>query len=131
MRIVLICDDYLPNSTRVSAKMMHELACEFLRQGHESIVICPNNGVDVKKITHIKLDGVDIFNFPNGKVKDTSKFKRAINESLLSINAWRHLSTVIKNKKIDGVVYYSPSIFFGPLVKKIKNYWHCKSYLIL
>ncbi|ECF6076613.1 glycosyltransferase family 4 protein [Salmonella enterica subsp. houtenae] len=131
MRIVLICDDYLPDSTRVSAKMMHELACELLRQGHESIVICPNNGTDVKKITHLKLDGVDIFKFPNGKVKDTFKVKRAINESLLSINAWRYLAAEIKNKKIDGVVYYSPSIFFGPLVKRIKSYWHCKSYLIL
>lgn len=32
MRIALICDDYLPDSTRVSAKMMHELACELLEK---------------------------------------------------------------------------------------------------
>ncbi|EGH1078213.1 glycosyltransferase family 4 protein, partial [Escherichia coli] len=42
-----------------------------------------------------------------------------------------YLSSEIKRKKIDGVIYYSPSIFFGAFVKKIKKYWKCKSYLIL
>lgn len=44
MRIALICDDYLPDSTRVSAKMMHELACEILKKGHDPIVFCPMGG---------------------------------------------------------------------------------------
>ncbi|EES8706318.1 glycosyltransferase family 4 protein [Escherichia coli] len=37
----------------------------------------------------------------------------------------------MRETKIDGVVYYSPSIFFGKLANKIKENWHCKSYLIL
>ncbi|MTH47365.1 glycosyltransferase family 4 protein [Intestinirhabdus alba] len=130
MRLALICDDYLPNSTRVSAKMMHELACELLRQGHDPIVLCPNGG-ESKKVIPLCLDGITIYRFPNGRTKDTTKLKRAFNESLLSFNAWLFLSKEIKNKEIEGVIYYSPSIFFGPLVKKIKNIWHCKSYLIL
>lgn len=130
MRIALICDDYLPDSTRVSAKMMHELACEILKKGHEPVVFCPNGGVE-KKLTVMDLDGVLVYRYPNGPTKDVSKIKRALNESLLSFNAWRFLSKVIKDKKIDGVIYYSPSIFFGDFVKKITNLWSCKSYLIL
>ncbi|MBV2395622.1 glycosyltransferase WbuB, partial [Escherichia coli] len=55
----------------------------------------------------------------------------AINESMLSFNAWRFIGKYIRETKIDGVVYYSPSIFFGKLANKIKENWHCKSYLIL
>ena len=35
------------------------------------------------------------------------------------------------NQKIDGVIWYSPSIFWGPLVKRLKAHFQCKSYLIL
>ncbi|MDM2827714.1 glycosyltransferase family 4 protein [Citrobacter sp. Cpo089] len=129
MRIALICDDYLPHSTRVSAKMMHELACELLCKGHEPVVICPDD--KIKSLDILKLDGVTIYKFPNGSIKDVSKFYRAINESALSFNAWRFVSKHLSEDKIDGIVYYSPSIFFGPLVKKIKQKHRCKSYLIL
>lgn len=33
MHLVLIIDDYLPHSTRVGAKMFHELALELLSRG--------------------------------------------------------------------------------------------------
>jgi glycosyltransferase involved in cell wall biosynthesis len=35
------------------------------------------------------------------------------------------------NFKWDGIVWYSPSIFFGPLVKKIKKKSTCRAYLIV
>lgn len=129
MRIALICDDYLPDSTRVSAKMMHELACEILRKGHEPIVICPTDRY--KRLDIIGLDGITVYRFPNGSVKGISKFQRAINETSLSFRAWRSLKDQLRENRIDGVIYYSPSIFFGSLVRKIKKHWNCKSYLIL
>lgn len=129
MRIALICDDYLPNSTRVSAKMMHELACELLRKGHEPVVICPSDEAKTLKI--MRLDGITIYKFPNGAIKGVSKISRAINESMLSFNAWWFIRKYVNEERFDGVVYYSPSIFFGSLVRKIKKSCHCKSYLIL
>lgn len=41
MKLALIIDDYLPNSTRVGAKMFHELAQEFIQRGHDVTVITP------------------------------------------------------------------------------------------
>ena len=35
------------------------------------------------------------------------------------------------DSKIDGVVWYSPTIFWGPLIKRLKQRFHVKSYLIL
>ncbi len=127
MRLVLICDDYLPDSTRVSAKMMHELATELSFRGHEVVVLCPS-----KSQSEIStIDGIQVYKFKSGSIKDVSKFRRAINESLLSVKAWYVYRHYLKMNKIDGVVYYSPSIFFGFLVSLIKREWGCKSYLIL
>lgn len=131
MRLALICDDYLPNSTRVSAKMMHELALELTRKGHEPIVITPADSFQKQKLSINKLDGVSIYRFRSGKLKDVSKIKRAFNESLLSIKAWDAIKEDIRDKRFDGIIYYSPSIFFGGLVCKLKKIWKCPSYLVL
>jgi len=131
MRLALIIDDYLPDSTRVGAKMMHELALELARQGHLPFVITPGLPSQPSPLEEDELDRVQVLRFRCGPLKDTPKVQRAINESLLSWRAWRALSGRIKSERIDGVVYYSPSIFFGPLVRKIKKVWKCPSYLIL
>ena len=130
MKLLLVIDDYLPGSTRVGAKMMHELAIELQRLGHSPLVVTPNS--NQKVLLHRELfDGIQILRFRSGAIKDTSKLKRAFNESLLSIRGWHAISSVIKNEKIDGVIFYSPSIFFGSLVAKVKKIWGCPSYLIL
>lgn len=133
MRLALLVDDYLPRSTRVAAKMMHELALELINSGHEPVVITPiNNCLNNQRLHETLHDGVTVWYFKNGQLKDIPKVKRAINESLLSFNAWRAISSKLKNEnEFDGIIYYSPSIFFGPIVKLIKKSCNCKSYLIL
>lgn len=131
MHLAFIIDDYLPESTRVGSKMLHELALDFIANGHEVTVITPNVNLQPKKLDVIQIDGVNIWRFANGPVKDVSKIKRAINETLMSFNAWRAISSNVTIDTFDGVVYYSPSIFFGSLVRKIKNKCECKAYLIL
>jgi glycosyltransferase involved in cell wall biosynthesis len=131
MRLALIIDDYLPDSTRVGAKMMHELALELARQGHHPFVITPGLPSQPSALEENELDQVPVLRFRSGPLKDIPKIQRAVNESLLSWRAWRALSGRIKSEKIDGVIYYSPSIFFGPLVRKIKHAWKCPSYLVL
>lgn len=130
MRIALICDDYLPHSTRVSAKMMHELALELLSRGYSPVVLTPDSGIQ-SNYKFEQLDGVDVLRFRNGKIKDVPKIQRAINETLLSYNGWKVVKRYFRNSNIDGVIYYSPSIFFGPLVRNIKKRWSCPSFLIL
>jgi glycosyltransferase involved in cell wall biosynthesis len=131
MNFAFIIDDYLPESTRVGAKMLHELALEFISLGHKVTVITPNIKANAVKLDVNELDGVTIWRFANGPVKDVGKIKRAINETLMSFNAWRAIASNINRDTFDGVVYYSPSIFFGSLVNKIKRKCRCKSYLIL
>ena len=129
MRICIIVDDYMPSSIKIAAKMMHELACELVHLGHKVSVVTPNSTVSSIRIE--KLDGVNIYRFHSGKIKNVSKVKRAINETLLSWNAWKNTKSILKNNPHDLIIYYSPSIFFGPLVYLLKKEWNAKSYLIL
>lgn len=131
MRLGLLIDDYLPHSTRVGAKMMHELAQEIASYGHTPIIITPGHISQTNRLLIDDYDGVTVWRFRNGPTKDIGKIKRAINESLLSVNAWLAIKKQLDKEPLDGVVYYSPSIFFGPLVNKIKNKFNCNSYLIL
>ena len=130
IKICLIIDDYLPNSKKVAAKMMHELACEFISLGHKVTVITPNSDMNTKmKISEI--EGVKVCYFKSGAIKNTSKFKRLINETLLSFNAKRICLKYLQDRPHDLIIYYSPTIFFGTLVKTLKKTWSAKSYLIL
>ncbi|EKM6441649.1 glycosyltransferase family 4 protein [Cronobacter sakazakii] len=130
MKLALIIDDYLPNSTRVGAKMFHELAQEFLRNGHDVTVITPDTTIN-KELSVDNVDGVTTWCFKSGALKDVNKILRAINETLLSWRAWRSIKNRVQHDSFDGIVYYSPSIFWGGLVKKIKAHCQCPAYLIL
>ena len=130
MRILLLVDDYLPHSTKIGAKMMHELAVELVEQNHNVSVATPDHRTSSKYVLDI-FDKVEVYRFKCPNVKDESKLKRAINESLLSFYAWKNLKIFFAENKFDLIIYYSPSIFFGPLVRKLKKKWNAKSYLIL
>lgn len=131
MRLLLIVDDYLPESTRVSAKMMHELALGLNSCGHQVTVLTPGKQEQAKRLTQEFLDGVEVWRFRSAPVKDISRVQRLINESLLSFKAWKAIQVELENRSFDGIVYYSPTIFFGFLVAKLKRYFNCRSYLVL
>lgn len=131
MHLALVIDDYLPHSTRVGAKMFHELAVELLKCGHAVTVITPHFDRSKPCFTEFFLDGVRVWRFFSGPIKDVGKVKRAINETLLSHNAWKAIKGRVEEHTFDGIIYYSPSIFFGSLVAKIKQRSRCKSYLVL
>ena len=130
MRICLIIDDYMPESIKVGAKMMHELACELTKKGHTVTVITPSP--TLKSATRIDtLDGVTVCRFKSGEIKNVGKVTRAINETLLSSIAWRRFNSYFRNHPHDLIVYYSPTIFWGGLVARLKQLWGTRSYLIL
>ncbi|WP_446642865.1 glycosyltransferase family 4 protein [Vibrio sp. PNB22_4_2] len=131
MHLALVIDDYLPHSTRVAAKMFHELALKYIDLGHQVTIITPHFDKGAPCLIKDEIDGVNVWRFFSGPIKDVGKITRAINETLLSYRAWRAIANQVKEDTFDGVVYYSPSIFFGSLVGQIKKRCNCYSYLVL
>lgn len=110
--------------------MMHELALEFKRQGHQVLVIAPAVGGSRKWVEE-DYQGIQVGRFRSGRIKNVSKPLRAINEMLLSRKAYRAGKKTLRSNPCDVIVYYSPTIFFGSLVARLKKLWNAKSFLIL
>jgi glycosyltransferase involved in cell wall biosynthesis len=121
MRIALLPDSYLPSSTLVHAKMFHELALELKLRGHDVVIITPGEPEQSEILLVEYLDAVEVWRFRTGQTRGAGKVRRAINESLLALNAWKAISKRVKTTPFDACINYSPTIFFGPLAKKLKD----------
>ncbi|MCZ4294809.1 glycosyltransferase family 4 protein [Vibrio sinaloensis] len=131
MKIAIFPDEYLPESTRVHAKMLHELALELKSLGNDVVVITPGEPKQQALLSVCFLDGLEVWRFRSGRLRGRGKVLRAINETLLSYKAWRAIRHKVENEPFDICVNYSPSIFFGPLMSWFKRRYSSYVYLIL
>jgi len=129
VRVLLLVDCYLP-STKSSAKLVHDLALEIQRQGHQAIVVAPDDALD--RPCDVRQEaGVTVVRVRAGRIKGALLPLRAFNEARLSAVLWRRARRFFEAQRCDLVAYYSPTIFFGALVLRLKRLWGCRSYLIL
>jgi glycosyltransferase involved in cell wall biosynthesis len=130
MRIALVADAYPPSRTS-AAVQMHDLAQELAARGHEPTVLVPASGLATR--WEIARDGpVEVLRLKAPRTKDITRVRRAIAELVLPYSMAYGLSlSPLSNTRWEGVVWYSPTIFLGPLVKRLKGAGNCKSYLIL
>ena len=129
MRILLLVV-YYPPSTTSAAQMMRDLAHEYVRQGHHVIVATPSDAVEgTTSIT--EEDGVTLVRVKTGDLKYANKAFRMWRECRLSGTMWQGACKFFQANPCDLIVFYSPTIFFGDLVSRLKTIWGCPSYLIL
>ena len=117
-------------STKSSAKLMYDLGQDLLLKGHEVSIITVCEDIDEKIQISIE-DGVNVVRIKSGKIDGANRYIRALNEIRLSSGIWKNGKDFFNNNTCDLVIWYSPSIFFGSLIKKIKKKNNCFSYLIL
>lgn len=130
MRIALIADTFPPLRTSGAVQLL-DLSREFLRQGHNIIVILPSAEIEHSWFLE-DIDGVRVLRLRAPKIKDVNLIQRTIGELFMPFYMRRNLQkSPLVYERWDGVVWYSPSIFHGPFVRAIKLYSNCKSYLII
>jgi glycosyltransferase involved in cell wall biosynthesis len=129
MRILILVDCYYP-TPKSSAKLVHDLGIELHRRGNQVFVLTPSE-LASQSFTISLEDNLLIARAKTGKIKGTSKALRALHEIQLSTNLWRRAKDFLRENRCDLILFYSPSIFFGPLVAKLKSLWGCPAYLIL
>ena len=77
-------------------------------------------------------EGVRIVRLRAWKMKDVGYVRRTLGELLMPYHLLRNFNaSPVAAQPFDGVVWYSPSIFLGPIVKALKLKNNCQSYLIL
>ena len=130
MRIALIADTFPPLRTS-GAVQLRDLSREFVRQGHALTVMLTTAGLNAPWSME-DFEGAQILRLRAPKTKDINYVRRTINEFLMPISMLRNLRKSPLGKQCwDGVVWYSPSIFHGPLANALKKTSGCKGYLIV
>jgi len=130
MRIALIADTFPPLRTS-GAVQLRDLSREFARQGHALTVLLPTAGLGTPWQQE-DFDGVQVLRLRAPKTKDINYVSRTINEFLMPFAMLRNLrKSPLAQQRWDGVVWYAPSIFHGPLASALKKASACKGYLII
>ncbi len=130
MRIALISENFPPLRTS-GAVQLRDLSREIARQGHLLTVLVPTAGLTGPwKID--EGDGFRILRLRAPELKNIGRVRRTFNEILMPFYMLRGLRmSPLATSKWDGVIWYAPSIFFGPLVSYLKKTSGCRSYLII
>lgn len=130
MRIALIADTFPPLRTS-GAVQLRDLSREFVRQGHALTVLLPTADLGTPWSLE-DFDGVQVLRLRAPKTKDINYVSRTVNEFLMPFAMLRNLrKSPLAKERWDGVVWYAPSIFHGPLVNALKKASGCKGYLIV
>ena len=110
--------------------MVHDLGVELVGCGHQVIVVTPRDAVNGVFSVSLE-DGITVVRVRNGRLKYTSRVLRGIRELRLSARIWRKTKSFLQDNPCDLIVFYSPTIFFGDLVHRLKALWRCPAYLVL
>lgn len=113
------------------AVQMRDLVEEFCRKGHQVTCLIPSSNIVSTHIVESQF-GAKIIRVKTPSTKRRSKVVRALSESLTPLFVLRY---ILANRKelsqFDGVIWYSPSIFLGPVARYLKKLSGCRAYLIV
>jgi len=130
VRLLIVADAFPPMRTS-AAVHMHELTIELSKLGHLITVVTPS--AFIKKGWIItEHDEYRLASVRTPRTKDVSYLRRTIAEFISPYFLYAGLkSTPIIDETFDGIIWYSPTIFFGPLISRLKKRFSCPAYLIL
>lgn len=117
----------------VSSLEIHllDLAVEFVRKGHELTVLVPSSEIQTAWLLE-EYQGVKVLKLKIHRFNKFNNLHRLISELMMPYTMkYRLKKSPFCNDDWDGIIWYSPSIFHGPLVSQLKKRDRCKRYLIL
>jgi glycosyltransferase involved in cell wall biosynthesis len=129
-QIALISTDYPPLRTS-AAVMLRDLAQQFTALGHRPVVIVPSLTPGDHWMIE-RREGVEVLRVAAPPTRAPSLFRRAIAEMWLPFAMLRNVrKSPFRSAKWDIIVWYSPPIFFGPLIWALRRASEARTYLIL
>jgi glycosyltransferase involved in cell wall biosynthesis len=130
LQIALISTDYPPLRTS-AAVQLRDLAQEIAGLGHRPVVIVPSPMSDKPWMIE-RMDGIEVLRLAAPPTRSPSFVKRAIAEMWLPFAMLRSMRrSPFASAQWDLLAWYSPPIFFGPLVAVLRRKCRARTYLIL
>jgi glycosyltransferase involved in cell wall biosynthesis len=128
--IALISTDYPPLRTS-AAVQLRDLAQQLAALGHRPVMIVPSQ-MKGRRWTVERIDGIEVLRVAAPETRAPSFVRRAFAEMWLPFAMYRNIrKSPLQRAKWDIVAWYSPPIFFGPLIWKLRRNSSARTYLIL
>ncbi len=130
MDIALVTDVYEPQRSP-EALRLSALALEWVRQGHQVTVLVASPGLDeLWKIE--EAEGIQVVRLRTPRTEGVGAFRRFVADFRMPFHMIKHLmKSPLIDRRWDGVVWPSPSIFMAPMAGWVCEESGCPSYLIL
>jgi len=131
VHVLMVADAYPPLRTSCAVQM-YDLGQAFIEEGHQVSIITPSYGL--KEKIKIELDdGVHLIRVRAFQTKGVNYIYRTFAEFINPFLIWSRIKKSPKflDTRYDGIIWYSPTIFWGALIKKLKQQFKVKAYLIL
>jgi len=130
VKLAVVADAYPPMKTS-GAVQIRDLVSELIGQGHQVTVLLPDASLP-RAWEESTSGNLQVMRLKAMAAKDVSYTRRAIAEHLLSGFMLRnYLKSPLRDTQWDGIIWYSPSIFFGRFIGRLKAISRCRAYLIL
>ena len=130
MHIALIADTF-PPSRNSGAVQLRDLSIEFVRQGHTVTMLVPAPDLATRWAIE-NYHGVEVVRLRTPQHRHAGNIRRVIGEFAAPWWMLRNFrASPAFARAVDGVVWYSPTIFLGPIVGALKRRHRAASYLIL
>ncbi len=128
-RVLLITDTFVPTTTS-TAKLVHDLAVELARRQLAVTILVPSATAEKPCEVSIE-DGLEVIRIKTSRTKGAGKVLRGLREVSFSKQIWRRARQVLSSRSFDLIIFFSPTIFFGTLVERLKERFGCPAYLVL
>ena len=121
MNLILIADSFRPSNSS-AAVQLNDLSYELIKKGHNVNVITFTDNKEQIRNSIYKENGMKIIRIYRPSIIDKNYFKRTIIEFISPFKIIKFLKKSENNfTRIDGIIWYSPSIFFGVLIRYLKK----------
>ena len=128
--IALISTDFPPLVTS-AAVQLRDLAKQFAALGHRPVVVVPSSLTDQSWVVEF-FDGIEVLRVDAPPTRSPSVVRRAVAEMWLPFAMLRNIrKSPFRSANWDLLVWYSPPIFFGPLIWALRHSSGARTYLIL
>jgi glycosyltransferase involved in cell wall biosynthesis len=127
MRYLIISDCFYPENKSIS-RHIYDLLKEISNQNDQAVLIFPKNK-KIKNNKNLKIKNIKYIPIEIKGIKSKNFLIRGLKELILP---FKFLFLLRKEKiKIDKIIVFSPSIFFGLIFHNLKIIYKCKILLII
>lgn len=113
------------------ASIYTDLAEELFSKGHEVTVVVSEQIKSEKKST-IRIErNVEVLRIASGNYYDVGFIRKGVTTMMIPLLMKRGISKNLQKKKFDLILYSSPPVTIGKLIKWAKKKFSCKTYLML